>query len=214
MNARRRSISLGFTSEKFSAGLHICYIFNDENERRRVMARYLEAGLRDGEKVLYLVDTMTPRELLDTMQGLGVDLRAKEGDLTVAAAAPAYCPSGHFSADETLGLIRKFHDEAIEQGYSGARGTGEMSWCLREGLANREDLMGYEARLNLLIAEVPFTACCQYDAARFDGGTLMDVLNVHPLMIVRGQLVRNPMYTEPALFLEELRSRRARAHAV
>jgi len=34
----------------------------------------------------------------------------------------------------------------------------------------------------------------------------MDVLNVHPVMIVRGQLVKNPFYLEPDIFLEKLRS--------
>ena len=45
-------------------------------------------------------------------------------------------------------------------------------------------------------------AHCQYDARRFDGATLFDVLNVHPMMIIRGQVVRNPYYVEPEHFLE------------
>lgn len=36
----------------------------------------------------------------------------------------------------------------------------------------------------------------------------MDVLSVHPVMIVRGQLVKNPYYIEPEIFLENLKSRR------
>jgi hypothetical protein len=35
----------------------------------------------------------------------------------------------------------------------------------------------------------------------------MDVLNVHPVMIVRGQLVKNPYFVEPAVFLEKLKAR-------
>ena len=35
----------------------------------------------------------------------------------------------------------------------------------------------------------------------------MDVLSVHPLMIVRGQLYKNPYYIEPGLFLEKLEAR-------
>ena len=35
----------------------------------------------------------------------------------------------------------------------------------------------------------------------------MDVLDVHPVMIVRGQLVKNPYYIEPDVFLEKLRAR-------
>jgi hypothetical protein len=35
---------------------------------------------------------------------------------------------------------------------------------------------------------------CQYDLNKFDGGTLYDVLNVHPVVIVGGHLLRNPFY--------------------
>ena len=35
----------------------------------------------------------------------------------------------------------------------------------------------------------------------------MDVLSVHPVMIVRGQLVKNPYYIEPTIFLEKLKAR-------
>lgn len=37
----------------------------------------------------------------------------------------------------------------------------------------------------------------------------MDVLNVHPVMIVRGQLVKNPYFIEPSVFLEKLKARNA-----
>jgi len=51
------------------------------------------------------------------------------------------------------------------------------------------------------------TACCQYDARRFSGELIMDVLSVHPAMIVRGQLVKNPFNIEPDVFLKEYRER-------
>ena len=35
----------------------------------------------------------------------------------------------------------------------------------------------------------------------------MDVLSVHPVMIVRGQLVQNPYYIEPDEFLKKLNAR-------
>lgn len=206
--AHPRLISLGFTDERVTEGQHVCYIYNDDIERRRVMAKYLESGMLEGEKLLYLVDDMTPAEMLDCLEELGVDVRSKADSLTVAEAAPAYCPSGVFNADEMLGAIRDFYRKAVEEeGYPGARGTGEMSWCLVEGHADEASLMEYEARLNLLVAEHPYTACCQYDARRFDGHIIMDVLSVHPVMIVRGQLVKNPYYVEPAEFLREYRTR-------
>jgi len=35
----------------------------------------------------------------------------------------------------------------------------------------------------------------------------MDVLSVHPVMIISGQLVNNPYFIEPELFLEKLHNR-------
>jgi hypothetical protein len=171
------------------------------------MAKYLESGLLAGEKVLYLVDVMTPEEMLNCLQDLGVDVRSKEKELAVADAASAYCPSGHFNADEMLTIVREFYRQALADGYAGSRGTGEMTWCLVGGRADEAALMDYEARLNMVLAEHPYTACCQYDARRFDGQTIMDVLSVHPVMIVRGQLVKNPYYVEPAVFWQEYQSR-------
>ena len=206
---RRRTISLGFTTENVMEGQHICYIYNEDTERLRVMAKFMKSGMLEGEKLLYLVDVITPAEMLDCLEELGVNVKTKEGGLTVAEAASAYCPSGHFNADEMLDSIRNFYTDAVEkEGYPGARGTGEMSWCLNEGLADEASIMEYEARLNFLVAEYPYTACCQYDARRFDGHIIMDVLSVHPVMIVRGQLVKNPFYIDPAVFLEEYRARK------
>lgn len=208
MKESRRKINLGFHPERVEEGQHICYIYTDEMERRRVMSKYLESGLLDGEKVLYLVDVMTPEEMLKCMEQLGIDIRSKGRDLVMKDAAPAYCPSGYFSRDEMLAAVRDFYTSALSQGFAGARGTGEMSWCLVEGRADPEALMDYEASLNDLIKEYPYTACCQYDARRFDGEIIMDVLSVHPVMIVRGQLVKNPFYVEPSVFLAEYRARK------
>jgi hypothetical protein len=41
----------------------------------------------------------------------------------------------------------------------------------------------------------------------FDGATILDILKVHPVMISRGQLVKNPFYVRPDDFLRERRSR-------
>lgn len=48
----------------------------------------------------------------------------------------------------------------------------------------------------------PVTAICQYDANRFDGDTILQCLEVHPYMIVRGQVVQNPFYMKPEEFIE------------
>ena len=173
------------------------------------MAKFLNSGLEFGDKVLYLVDTMSPDDFMDSMEELGLHPQERGKDLIVSQALPAYCPEGHFSSPDMLDVIGRFYQQAIREGYVGSRGTGEMSWALVEGVARKEEVMEYEARLNQVLQIYPHTACCQYDARRFDGATIMDVLSVHPMMIVRGQLVRNPYFIEPEVFIKELKMRPA-----
>lgn len=207
MSKVRRNIHLGFTDEIFTEGLHICYIFRDEDERRRTLAKYLQSGLEAGEKVLYLVDTMSPADFMDSMTELGLHPQEPGKDFIVSKALPVYCPDGHFSSPDMLDVIGKFYQQSLSEGFTGSRGTGEMSWALVEGVARKEEVMEYEARLNQVLQIYPYTTCCQYDARRFDGATIMDVLSVHPMMIVRGQLVRNPYFIEPEVFIKELKMR-------
>lgn len=160
MEDKRRTISLGFCDQKFPEGQHICYIYNDDDERLEVMAKYLKSGAEANEKLLYLVDGMTSEEMLNHLKSLGVDFSgAKPDDFTIADATPAYCPTGFFKTEEMLDLVRDFYLKSINEGYTGARGTGEMSWCLTEGLAKKEDIFNYEARLNGLLTKFPYTAC-------------------------------------------------------
>lgn len=206
---QKRMISLGFTEERVPEGHHLCYIFNDEGERRRVIAKYLESGMLAKEKILYLVDVMTPQEMLSCLEELGVDIRTKAKNFQVTDAGEGYCPTGIFDKDEMLNAVRDLYRSAVENdGCPGARISGEMSWCLVKGRTEEAEVLEYEARLNDLLTDYPCTAVCQYDVRRFSGELILDVLSVHPFMIVRGQLVKNPYYVEPGVFLREYRARK------
>lgn len=200
-------VSLGFSTEKFTEGYHIVYIYNDDIERKRTMAKYLQQGLLDDEKVLYLVDDISPAEMKVELQNLGVDVDEKQEDFDITEGHYTHCPNHYFSPDFMLGVVADYYDDAIRDGYTGARGAGEMSWALVEGRANIPELIKYEARLNAILKTHPLTTVCQYDARRFDGSLIMDLLSVHPMMIIRGQLVKNPSFIEPDIFLKEYQER-------
>ncbi|MBN2737636.1 MAG: MEDS domain-containing protein [Spirochaetales bacterium] len=202
-----RNISLGFTEESFPEGHHIVFIYNDDWERKRTMAKFLQRGLSDNEKVLYLVDDISPDEMKLELLELGVDVDEKQKDFDITRGHYALCPGNYFSGDYMLSLVGNYYDDAISEGFSGARGAGEMSWALVEGRATIPDLLRYEAELNKILLDHPLTTVCQYDARRFDGAVIMDMLSVHPMMIVRGQLVKNPSYVPPELFLREYNER-------
>ena len=200
----KREISLGFTEQRVPEGAHICYIYDDEVERERTVRQFLECGLRSREKVMCLVEEVSPEELRASLQGIDFPADA----LTVLESAQGYCPSGSFEGDRTLRMIREFYRQATDvEGYVGARVAGQMAWSLEGNRTTERDLIEYEARVNQVTRECAVSSICQYDAHRFNGRMIVDVLSIHPMMIIRGQLLNNPYYLEPEVFLAKLSAR-------
>jgi hypothetical protein len=206
MNTTSSGTTFSF-DETFPEGIHLCYIYNDDEERVRTMAKFFAGGFSSGQKALSIVDTVTPHDLRQTLSDMGIDLAADKGNFATAPNDTSYCPDGSFEPDSLLGGIGVFCQQAREEGFTGARISGDMSWALRKQVTMPE-LMEYEVKVTDYLKSCPFTAICEYDARKFDGATLMDILSVHPAMIVRGHVVRNPYYVPPQEFLEQYRARK------
>ncbi|HEY5957198.1 MAG TPA: MEDS domain-containing protein [Polyangiaceae bacterium] len=195
MNNAASPIDLGFVSARVPLGAHVCQIYNDNEERDRALLRFLSSGLQANESTACFtesIDLATLREWFDR-EGISVDDRASTGQFTFSSAEAVYFEGGYFDPERMLKLLAQFHKESVAQGRTGARVIGEMSRAIAT-IEGGSRLFEYEARVNRLVREHPITAVCQYDARAFDGATIMDVLAVHPLMVVRGNVIQNPFF--------------------
>ena len=61
-----------------------------------------------------------------------------------------------------------------------------MTWALK-GIPGSERILEYEALLGTIVAGFPHSGMCQYDARRFDGATLLNVLKSTPLDDCKGK---------------------------
>lgn len=198
--ATQPTIDMGFTAEPFPANTHMCYIFNDEAERREVITRYINSGLSDHEFVGYFADLEDDTLVEDYLASMGIQPPApsRRDHVLFCRAREVYCPDGTFTAQGMINRLRNLHNTCQAHHGVNLRVTGEMSWALSPEINGTDQLVEYESRINLLVETCPLTAICQYDANQFDGATLFEILQVHPMMVVRGQIVRNPYYI-PAL---------------
>ncbi|QMT60532.1 MEDS domain-containing protein [Legionella sp. PC997] len=196
---RDKDISLGFGYKHFKHGAHACLIYRDESEKRRVISKYIESGIANNEQIEYFVDTMTPEEVRAWLAELDVELPQTK-QVEISPAVSVYCPDGNFVPEQMLSCLKNYYDQSIAAGFSGARISGEMTWSCRN-IPGSEQLIVYEALINTILDTHPITAVCQYDVNKFDGGLIYDVLQVHPLMFVHGQIVKNPAYIKPDEFL-------------
>ncbi|MBF0459931.1 MAG: MEDS domain-containing protein [Magnetococcales bacterium] len=196
-NEQETRINLGFTEERFPPGGHMCLIYNDEAERCRVVGQFLQAGLENGEQVGYLADDVNTDQIRQMLVSLGVDCATLEArrQLLLLTTQESYFPDGTFTPAAMLGRLRKLYAASKAGGWRHFRASGEMQWALGN-VPGACHLFEYECLLNDLVLECPIIPICQYDARRFSGAALFAALQVHPLMVVHGQVVRNPYYVD------------------
>lgn len=195
MTTERRHICLGFTEERYPEGTHICYLYNSDEERRRILPLFARQALLENEAFGYLADVATHAELPGAAAelDLAATIARAAGQVRLLTTREGYYPEGHFEPDGMLARLRAQYTQARAAGLAGARFAGEMDWALR-GIPGAEHIIECESRINDLVRESPITVMCQYDLRRFDGATMFDVMNVHPVMIVGGHILRNPFY--------------------
>jgi hypothetical protein len=197
-------VDLGFSDEKFPQGTHMCYIYNDDNERKSIISKFLLAGMNNNERVAYFAHTMDKAEILGMMREEGLHVPEENtNNLVVADAGETYCPDGTFDMNRMVKNLTDFYQGTIAEGFTTARVSGEMLWVL-DGKPGTEHLMEYESLGDIVLKPNPITIICQYDARKFDGATILNCLKVHPYMIVKGQIVRNPYYMSHDEYMAEI----------
>jgi transcriptional repressor of dcmA and dcmR len=68
---------------------------------------------------------------------------------------------------------------AVTAGSTVIRVVAEMT-SVREVFVSEEEMLAYEAALNLTIRRFPIVCLCQYDARAFSGTALISALRSHP----------------------------------
>lgn len=202
MCQNHKLVNMGFTREAFPAGTHMCLIYNNEKERKKIVSEFLKGGISGGEQVAYFADDSKPEHIKEWLLEINVELPEKKDSFSVHSTADTYYPTGKFEMEGMLNNLKNFFLTSQKENFPGVRVTGEMSWALK-GIPGSDKLMEYESRVNDVVAKYPVTAVCQYDANKFDGATILECLTVHPFMIVHGQIVRNPYYMKTEDYLND-----------
>jgi PAS domain S-box-containing protein len=109
---------------------------------------------------------------------------------------------GEFVPQAMIDLIRQAETEALTDGFSGLRLTGEMTWCFGPE-PGCDRLIEYEALLNHLPRSGKSVILCQYHHSRFGVPCIHDVLRTHPVAILGDQVCPNPYYESPELVLRK-----------
>ena len=187
MTHSHQTISLGFTNQPFPPGVHICQIISSDDERQESLLKYISSGLQSRERITCISDKVTEQVVEEFLGNYGISYREARdsGALTLRAPRDVYIKADRFDPECVLSMLTADYVDSVAQGYPGVRHVGEMPSEIQH-VSGGNRLMEYESKISLLLRDYPITAVCQYDARSFEGAFIMDVLKVHPLMVVQG----------------------------
>jgi len=204
MTSSPQTISLGFTNQAFPPGVHICQIFSSDDERQESLLKFILSGLQSKERTCCFSDNATEQAICEFLGNYGISHNdaIDTGALTLAGTRDIYFEDNRFDPERMLNLLTCYYNDSVTHGYPAARVIGEMATEIQH-VCGGNRLLEYESKISILLRDHPVTAVCQYDARSFDGAMIMDVLKVHPLMIVRGSVIHNPFYIKPEELLTQ-----------
>ncbi|MFW6138623.1 MAG: MEDS domain-containing protein, partial [Spirochaetota bacterium] len=156
---------------------HLCCLYSTEKEHRLVLSPFIAEGIKNGQKVLYIIDSHRAEVIRSYLKDydLDTDSLAERGQLEILTSRETYVKEGSFDPDRMIELLKKKTANALEKGYSALRVTGEMSWALAN-VSGSEKLIEYESKLNRFPPQTRCIAVCQYHMRRFSSDILLDVL--------------------------------------
>lgn len=177
---------------------HVCFVYSDAVERMTVLADYFKQGIAKSELCVF-VTYSTQEDAIKDFQAVNFDATkaVAQGFLRIFEMEETYLPQGQFVKDFMLTNVQNFMNNAKENGFSGLRTAGEMSW-INDHPEAFQDAVKYEEEVNALNQPEPcFVGLCLYPAQSTLTRVLEEVLHTHPTLIHQGQAMPNPVY-QPA----------------
>lgn len=183
-------------------GDHLCPIHDSLVNQSASGVAFIAAGLRNGERCLYVANDSPLGDLVQQFAALGVSVAEEtdKGSLKILTKRDVYLRGGKFDARGMLDYLAESESAALADGYSGLRFQGEMTWALDANVEG-DRLIEYEAMLNEFLSERRVIIACHYLRSRFDPALLHDMLVTHPLVTIADLVCPNPYYEPPELVL-------------
>ena len=189
---------------------HICAFFNGFDEQHRVLRSFIKEGFEQGDKAFHIVDPELREDHLKRLAEAGIDVEQAiaTGQLELRRWQDAYLRDDRFDQDGMLALLEDVLGSGAAAGNPRIRFVSRVEPSLVDK-AGEDNWLEYESRVNYAVSKYSDPVICTYDLTNFSASLVMDMLRVHPVVIVGGVLQENPFFVPPDQFLVELRERKA-----
>ena len=169
----------------FRNGDHICLFYRDAEEQLATAVPFVQVGLMRGERCLCVLPKERMDALFSGLDASGIDARKEmvRGALITATPEESYLKGGAFDRHQMVSFLDQGMREALNLGFTGYRGTGDLSWCVSDSTACGK-MPEYEAMLDRYYPGNSALGICMYDANLFDAVQLDALMNAHRLALI------------------------------
>lgn len=184
---------------------HVCAFVSGRREDDEALDAFARQGVDGGDRLLYLVDPAESAAPVTRLRQLGFDAGELLADhrCEVRTWTDTYLRGGRFDQTAMLTLLDEM---LLDQKTPRIRMVADMGWAAdRRDVA--DDLIEFESKANFIHARHDHVVICSYDATKFDGAFIIDILRTHPIVLIGGVLQENPFFLPPFELLEERAAR-------
>ena len=193
---------------------HICAFFNSLDEQHRVLRSFFKEGFERGDKVFHIVAPELWEDHLKRLAEAGINAEQAmgTGQLELQRWQDAYLRDDRFDRDVMLNLIEEVFQAGTAAGYPLTRLFSRVESELVDK-AGVDNWLEFETRCNYVFPKYKDPVICNYDLSKFSASFVMDIMRIHPVVIIGSTLRENPFFVPPDQFLLELQERRRSARA-
>jgi hypothetical protein len=170
---------------RFEHGDHACIFYQSEDSLADVLIPYIIEGLQKQEKCLCVQSPeMLKRIEVELRQrGFDFDKEVRSGALQLMDGPQRYLSGEKFRPTAIVEATVKSLEECKRLGFSGFRGSGDLSWAAEARVAAK-DILEYEHAVGKCFQNYPFTGLCQYSIKSFPKKTVSEILRAHRIHVV------------------------------
>ncbi|MBD3181851.1 hypothetical protein GF312_06140 [Candidatus Poribacteria bacterium] len=163
-------------------GTHVAQLYKSKSDLLETMIPYVYQGLEDNELCICVTSDMTEEEVTETLISSIPDIRSyiQKGQLQIFSYEDWYLIKGCFDGQCSLSCGLKKYQEAINNGYSGLRITGNLSWL---DSSEWKSFMEYENYMDEVVKDQKILIICAYKESDFTKNNVTDVINTHKYVI-------------------------------
>ena len=167
---------------------HVCALVEGPFDAHELLKRFIDEGFEQGDRAYHVVDPQLRDKHIERLRASGIDVSAAmaSGQLAVDTWSSSYLEGGRFSRRAQLAYMRRHLEEGPRLGFPVTRYIGTMEWAVDARTVR--DLLAYEATLDETMTNLPGVIICSYDLNHHSARTIADVLGVHALALVGGEL--------------------------